>query len=463
MSTKKISGARKKLSVKALSGRASLGEPSARRVHFVGIGGIGMSSLARYFLAQNWLVTGSDAEKGVLTKELTKEGIKVHIGHKATNMPKNASFVVKSAAIPADNEELVAATSLNIPIKTYSETLGGITKDMKTVAICGSHGKSTTTAMVASIFIKAKMDPTVVIGTKLNGWNFRSGKSEWLIIEADEYTGAFWNYHPDHAICVNIDLEHIDFYKNLTAVKASFKKFLTKIPKGGVVVMNKDNDNSVSVSQNIKNGRVIFFSSKEKARIEKLRSVLKVPGAHNVMNALAAWHLAESVGIDEKTILSSLSSYKGVWRRLELKGSSKSKGYKIFDDYAHHPTEIKASLSALKEKYHNKYLVCVFQPHQSRRLIGLYKDFVGAFSDADSVFLFDVYNPKGRDEISKKYNSQTLAKDIPGNKAKYISSGKDLKKMISKMAIEDKVKEKNMVVVLMGAGTITDLAPSLLK
>jgi len=465
------------------------------RVHFIGIGGIGMSSLSRWFLAQNWLVTGSDAVKGPITQELTKDGIKVKIGHNKGNLPKNTDLVVHTAAMPADNPEFLAAKEAGIKTVKYSEALGELTKKYKTIAIAGSHGKSSTTAMVATILIKAKMDPTVIIGTKINGWNFRAGKSEYLVIEADEYKGAFWNYYPYAAIVTNIDLEHVDFYKNLTAVKNSFVKFLNHIPKNGYMVLNGDNENISSIIPRLKKGSIITFGDDDKKTIDMIKKIIKVPGRHNIMNALAAFKLSKALGIEEEIILKALSSYKGVWRRIEYKGNT-PEGYKVFDDYGHHPTEIKATLQAIYEKFPKKNIVCVFQPHQQKRLVALYKDFTTSFADADYILIPNVYNPKGRDELSHNINSESLAKDInkslstPSSvittttsvipatsvittttsvipakagiqnfpRAKYIGSLKNIPKEIKKLPLK-----KGDIIVMMGAGDIAEITPSLLK
>ncbi|MFA4999459.1 MAG: UDP-N-acetylmuramate--L-alanine ligase [Parcubacteria group bacterium] len=443
---------------------------SKKVVHFIGIGGIGMSSLARWFLAQNWLVTGSDAVKSQITDELVKDGIKVKIGHKKTNLPQNADLVVYTAAIPLDNSEFQAAVKLGVKRQTYSEALGDLTKKYKTIAIAGSHGKSSTTAMVAAILIKARMDPTVIIGTKLNGWNFRAGKSDWLVIEADEYKGSFWHYKPYSAIVTNVDLEHVDFYKNLAAVRDSFLKFLKSVSKEGCIILNGNNENSVSLIPRLKErGNVITFSERDKAVIQKIKHVIKVPGDHNVMNALASYKLAKALGINEKIILKAISEYKGVWRRIEYKGVT-AKGVKVFDDYAHHPTEIKATLQALREKFPDKKIAVCFQPHQQRRLTALYEDFITAWSDADYLLLLDVYNPKGRDETSETKNSKTLTNDVnklspatrladssPKQKAFYIGAEKSIKK-----AVETLPLKKSDILVLMGAGDIADMTLSLL-
>ncbi len=451
--------------------------PSHKKVHFIGIGGIGMSALARWFLAQNWLVTGSDATQSLITQELVKDGIKVKIGHKKTNLPSNTDLVVYTSAILDDNPELQAATVLGIKTEKYAEALGGLTKQYKTIAIAGSHGKSSTTAMVASILIKAGMDPTVIIGTKLNGWNFRAGKSEWLVIEADEYKGAFWHYRPHSAIITNIDFEHVDFYKNLSAVKASFRKFINAVSKEGCVVLNGDNENSVSLVPHLKQQNVLLFSQKDKKTISKIRRVIKVPGKHNIMNALSAWKIAKTLDIKDNLIEKALSEYKGIWRRMEYKGKTIN-GVKLFDDYAHHPTEIRATLQAFREKFPNKKIAVCFQPHQQRRLTSLYEDFVISWDDADYVALTDTYNPKGRDETSLHQNAESLARDIniltnsyhspialraktsnpPIGKAVYIGSIKNIQKNILNLPLG-----KNDILVMMGAGDIAEVTPLLLS
>lgn len=433
---------------------------SPKRVHFIGIGGIGMSSLARWFLAQNWLVGGSDATKSIITQELIKDGIKVKIGHKKTNLPQNTDLVIYTSAITLQNNpEFQKAIELGIKTQVYAEALGVLTRQYKTIAIAGSHGKSSTTAIVASILIKAGMDPTVIIGTKMNGSNFRSGKSEWLVIEADEYKGAFWNYSPYSAIVTNIDLEHVDFYKNLSAVKNSFLKFLNAVSRDGYAILNGDNENLLAIIPRFKQKNIITFSSNDKKIIDRIKNVIKVPGRHNIMNALSAWRMAKTLGIKDSVIEKALAEYKGVWRRIEYKGVTKN-GIKLFDDYAHHPTEIRASLQAIREKFPNKKIAVYFQPHQQKRLVALYKDFINSFSDADYVLLIDVYNPKGRDELSQNINAKSLAKDInklDPEKATYISHIKNIKKNIAKISLK-----KNDIAVIMGAGDIANITPLLL-
>ncbi|MCL4405975.1 MAG: UDP-N-acetylmuramate--L-alanine ligase [Patescibacteria group bacterium] len=438
---------------------------SYKAVHFVGIGGIGMSSLASWFLAQNWAVSGSDIQDSQILKDLAKKGAKIKIGHKSSNIPENASLLVRSAAILAKNPEIKEAKARNMEILTYAEALGRVMNDYKTIAIAGAHGKSTTTAMVANILEEAGFDPTLILGSKIDGSNFRSGKSDYLIVEADEYDGSFWNYHPWAALVTNIDLEHLDFYKDLGDIKKSFIKFLNQVDKDGFVVLNKDNENIVSIYPSLKSSHVAWYSLKDRRRT-KIKDLLKVPGKHNVSNALGAMTLALNLGIDEKTVFKALSEFTGIWRRLEYRGEAKS-GFKIFDDYAHHPTEIKASLQALKEKFPNSNLVCVFQPHQAKRLEALFNDFSKAFNTADHLILLDVYQVAGREEVSQNITSEDLAAAVANqNRIKDVSYLPDCPETadILKITLEEiKEAKKDNVVVMMGAGNIFTLTDKLLK
>ncbi len=224
------------------------------RIHFIGIGGIGTSALARWFLVKGYKVSGSDASPSETTQELRRQGIKVFIGHKALNLDKNTDLVVHTAAIKLENPEFNKAKELKIPVMTYSQALGSLTRQYKTIAIAGAHGKSTTTALMSLVAIKAKLDPTVIVGTKLkefSGSNFRNGKSEYLIIEADEYANAFSNYFPWAAIILNIDREHLDYYKNLSEIKNAFLGFIGNVKSGGILILNKDDKNLFSLKNKI--------------------------------------------------------------------------------------------------------------------------------------------------------------------------------------------------------------------
>jgi len=484
--------------------------PHKKAVHFIGIGGIGVSALARYFLSKGNIISGSDTSPSELTDQLKKEGIKIFIGHKPVNIAKGVDLIIHSAAIKKDNPEIKKAEQLGIPFKSYAEALGELAQQYKTIAIAGAHGKSTTTAMASLVFIKAGLDPTVIIGTKLKeftppagGNNFRSGKSKLLIIEADEYTGAFLNYSPFGAIITNIDLEHLDYYKNLAEIKKSFLKFIGNIQYGGILILNKDNKNLFSLRNKIKkigqkNNLKLYWHSvtldqRSQAQCNKLRKILKVSGEHNVSNALGVYTLAKALNINDKKIFDALSEYRGAWRRMEYRGELRIMNNKlritnensiihnssfiipVYDDYAHHPTEIKATLAGIRQKWPKSAIICVFQPHQEKRLKSLFKEFAGAFDDADTLILLDIFKVKGREETKQSVNSQKLAEAIkrksPIN-VLYLKSAnwrtKNLSKTLKQIIIQNQHKSvlnqhKSALVIMMGAGDIYKMTDKLIK
>lgn len=452
------------------------------KVHFIGIGGIGTSALARWFLTQNWAVSGSDIVESKITQELRKEGVKVKIGHKKANLDKKTTFVIYNQAISPSNPELQEARRFKIKCASYPEALGELTRQYKTVAVAGAHGKSTVTAFVSLVLMKAGFDPTVVIGTRLkqfggpSGKNFRRGRGEYLIIEACEWKNAFLNYSPFAAIITNIDREHLDFFKNLSNIKKSFLKFVRKIQNGGTLVLNKDDKNLFGLKSKIqritkrRNLRVFWYSAMTRHSVcSRIRNVLKVPGEHNFSNALAAFTLAKALKIKEKTILAALSEYSGIWRRLEFKGNLKIKKLRVpvYDDYAHHPAEIKASLSALREKYPRSGIICVFEPHQAERLKSLFKDFASAFDEADNLILLPVYEVSGRDKKNKKFSAEKLAKAV-----KLRNSNLGIRNSVFYLPYPEKLKSflgsrfcfpNSSVIVMMGAGDIFKQTDFLLR
>lgn len=444
---------------------------SKPRIHFIGIGGIGVSSLARYFLAQKWAVSGSDASKSNETEELIQDGVQVKIVCKPSNLNPKTNLVVFSQAVPADNPEILEAKRLGIPVISYPEALGELTKQYKTIAISGSHGKSTTTAITSLIFREAGLDPTVIVGTKLKefgGRNFRLGQGPYLIIEADEYKDSFLNYYPEAILMTNVDREHLDHYKNFAGVKRGFKNFSKNLNKNGVMILNKDDSPLRKLFKNDK--RVIWYSLNDK-KISKLVSrAIKIPGKHNISNFSGAFKLARHFGIKQKDILKAVSIYNGSWRRMEYKGKFKSLKFEtlIYDDYAHHPTEIKATLNAFKERFPKKLLVCVFQPHQGKRLEALFKEFTQAFDEADVLILLDIWKVKGRDEVKQKVNSEKLVKAIAKRRTKlkeliHLPHSGSLRQIIES-AIKDKANHKNgAVIIMMGAGDVVNLTPRLIK
>lgn len=458
---------------------------ASRKIHFVGIGGIGMSALARYCKARGSAVSGSDATRSDITDALRKEGIRIVIGHKKSNVDCHTAVIVYNRAISKDNPELREAKKLHIPAVPYAKVLGRITEEYKTIAITGSHGKSTTTAITGIILTKGGLDPTVLAGTNVKEFgnkNLRIGKNRYLVLEADDFGGAFWHYSPTHAIITNIDREHLDFYKNFAGVKRGFLKFVLRIRRGGTLILNRDDTGISNLKNKIlkfaknRDVRVVWYSLNDPAA-KKIKKVIQIPGVHNTQNALAAYTLARTMKIPEKTILGAVHNFHGIWRRMEYKGKLKVKISNIksqtselfvFDDYAHHPTEIKATLQAFREKYPRSPLICVFQPHQAARLKALFKDFQSAFDDADIALITLAYNPTGRDVNDKKYDSEMLVKTIQEKYSKkrvfYLANLKNLKTALKILLISDgqHLTSNNPILIMMGAGDIVEETKKLL-
>ena len=410
-----------------------------KKIYFIGIGGIGISALARYFLSQNWQISGSDNCDSEIIGDLKKLGVRITIGVNPKNIKGNISLVVYTAAIRSDHAEFKQAKLLGIETKSYAEVLGELTKKYWTIAISGSHGKSTTTALISLILIKAGFDPTVIIGTKLKefgGSNFRLGQSKYLVIEADEWNKSFLNYSPQMVVLTNIDKEHLDTYGTEAGVVKTFSEYINHLPKSGIVIANWQDKNSRKVAES-KKCRVVFYN-KNKMPCHKL----KIFGVHNQLNAEAAWQVAKVLGVKKNIAAKALWEYKGAWRRLEkLKPN-------IYSDYAHHPTEIKATLAALRQKYPKQKITCVLEPHQADRLTRLFTDFKDAFYGADKIILVPTYKPKGRELLTNEKTSLDLYKAIKNKyNASYCDSFEEVKKHIA-------ISNKNNVFVFMSAGDL---------
>ena len=443
-----------------------------KAIHFIGIGGIGMSSLAQWFMAQNWAVTGSDISSSLITHDATKRGVRVKIGpQKASNLPFRASLVIRTQAVKPKNPEYAAARRGKVPVMTYPEIVGQLTDEYRTVAIAGAHGKSTTTAFVALLLERAKLDPTVIIGTRLKEFkdnNFRAGKSPWLVLEADEYGKAFLNYTPTIAIITNIDKEHLDTYKTLGGVKRAFLAFIGRILPGGALIVNADDKNTVSLKFRImkiarKNHVEVIWYSRRSPLTAKLRKVLKIPGEHNISNALAATTVAKLFHISSKNTLATLGRYEGSWRRFDRRGIFQ--GAIVFDDYAHHPTEIKATLQGFHARFPKKRIVCVYEPHQAERLRRLWPEFQTCFDLADELIMLPIYRVAGRDKREHPtYNSRNLAafvaKRNPKKTVRYLPDYHHLKKTL---AVLSPAPLRDKVIVMTGAGTIAEHTETLLR
>lgn len=441
--------------------------------YFIGIGGIGMSALARFFTAEGWRIEGSDISPTPLLKELKRERMRIHFGHKASRVHRKLGMVIYNNAIPRDNPEWKRARDLKLPCYSYPQAIGEITKRLTTVAVAGSHGKSTTTALLALMLAAGRQDPTVLVGTKLKEFgntNFRRGKKKYLVLEADEFKRAFLEYRPYAAIVTNIDREHLDTYKNIDGVKEAFLKFLGNVNPQGFLVLNKDDENLLSLKEKLQHQKIYWVSASGK-EAETVRKHIRIPGAHNVSNALLAMKAATALGVPYEKCLKALAGYRGSWRRMEYQGTFR--GAKVYDDYAHHPTEIQATIKAAKEAHPGKKIWAVFQPHQRERLKLLFDDFARGFEGLEGLVLLDVYEVAGRDKKRGGVNSSMLADAVRyGGRSPrqviYTAHPKELPDILSLSAGRwsrggPSSKLSDAVILMMGAGDIVEHTKELVK
>ncbi len=401
------------------------------KIHFIGIGGIGVSALAQYYLEKGHEVSGSDLAASEVTDFLAKRGVKIMIGNKAENISTDFDLVIHTPAVKPDNPEYAAAKAAGIKTQSYPEALGELTRQYETIAISGSHGKSTTTAMTALVLIAGGIDPTVIVGTKLKefgGSNFCMGKSKYLVIEACEYDGSFLEYSPKIAVITNVDKEHLDYFKTFANVKKAFKDFAKKIPANGFLITEKN------------------LPVKEAKKLK-----LQVPGKHNISNALAALAVGRVLGVKDAVAIKALNEFSGTWRRFETKKSGKNI---IVSDYGHHPTEVVATLKAAREKFGKKKIWLIFQPHQYQRTYYLFKDFVKLFRVAkiDHMIITDIYDVAGREEktINKKVSAEILVKKIKRGNIQYMPLD------AAEKFVRENIK-RGEVLVIMGAGNVYKL------
>jgi len=476
-----------------------------KKIHFIGIGGIGLSAVAKLMLARGKIVSGSDINESEITDELKKIGAKISIGQRAENLTKDIELVIYTLAISEDNSELAKAKKLKIPLLTYPEALGKIFNDKYGIAVCGTHGKSTTASLVGLILAVGGLDPSVLVGSKVPEFqgNLRIGASKYFVIEACEYERAFLEYWPKIIILNNIELDHTDYYKNIEDYKKAFGEFIGHLPKNGVWVCNGDDKESQNLKQKIQKyspkikimsfgfsenndirgydikigkGKVKFkvkckgssceiplcgnFATSE--IISQGEFTLKIPGKFNVYNALAAIAVGLRLGVDVEKIKKTLVDFGGTWRRFEVKGECKNAT--VISDYAHHPTAVKATVEAARQFYPGRRIVVAFQPHQHNRTKLRYNDFGKSFASADALILAEIFDVAGREEKKdKNISSQNLAEDIKKRNKKMtpnIFYAKDLDD--TRKLIDEKIMPGDIVLV-MGAGDIYKVADKLVK
>ena len=425
---------------------------SIKNIHFVGIGGIGMSAVARMMLHEGKKVSGSDREETEITEALRRAGATIFIGHNESNISSEIDTVIYTIAVSYDNPEIKKANTRELNVLSYPEFLGVLSRNKFTIAVSGTHGKTTTTAMIAKILTEAKRSPTVIVGSLLkeSGTNFIPGEGNIFVIEACEYRKSFLHLNPSILVITNIDNDHLDYYKDITAIQAAFKEFAGKMHKGSYIVANLSDQISAAATQGVKS-KVIDYDVIN-GDILKLR----VPGLHNISNAKAALGVAKILNIRLPIALKALAEFKGTWRRFEYKGKIEG-GAEIYDDYAHHPTEIKATLEAAKSLFPSKKLIVVFQPHLHSRTKLLLDEFAQSFAGADELIVAPIY--AAREDGFAGINSWILAERI----RKYNPQTTPLYNFNE---IAEYIKNKSSdgdVVILMGAGDIYKVADSLVE
>ena len=449
-----------------------------QHVHFIGIGGISMSGLAEILLRENFTISGSDNKPSALTEHLISSGATVNYPQKASNITDNIDVVVYTAAIHEDNPELMEVRRRNLPTLTRAELLGQLMKNYETpIAISGTHGKTTTTSMLSHILLEAEKDPTISVGgiLKAIGGNIRVGNSDVFVTEACEYTNSFLDFFPKIAIMLNVEEDHMDFFKDIDDIRSSFHRFAALLPKEGALIINKNIEKMETITDGLTcdiityseiqdadySAANISFNEFGNASFDLIkygvnvgRIQLSVAGQHNVSNALSTIAVADLLEIDMDTIQKGLLSFTGTDRRFQYKGERN--GITIIDDYAHHPTEIEATLTSARN-YPHKDIWCIFQPHTYTRTKAFFHEFAQALSLADHVILADIYAARETDTLGM--SSEALAEEIKklGCDAYYLSSFEAIENFVLKKCFHGDL------LITMGAGDVVNIGDSLLK
>ena len=447
-------------------------------IHFIGIGGISMSGLARVLLMEGFTVSGSDLTPSSITHELENLGATIHYEHIAGNISSEINCVVYTAAISPNNEELIAAKEENIPLLTRSQLLGQVMENYQhPIAVAGTHGKTTTTSMISTILLKCNLDPTISVGgiLPLIGGNIRVGQSEIFITEACEYTNSFLDFNSTISVILNIEEDHLDYFEGLDHIMNSFKSFAEKLPTNGTLVINGEISNHQYITEDLdcnvvtyglfgdfdytatnishsENAHASFDIHKKGQFVDRI--FLRVPGDHNVSNALASIATGEVLGLSIEEMKPAIFAFGGTHRRFEYKGSFN--GVDVLDDYAHHPTEVAATLSAATH-YPHRELWCVFQPHTYTRTKALFDDFVDVLSGVDHLILTDIYAAREKNTIG--ITSMDLLEKIKekGTDVHYFSSFEKAEEFLKKNCLSGDL------LITMGAGNVVDIGENLLK
>ncbi|MEK7580433.1 MAG: UDP-N-acetylmuramate--L-alanine ligase [Patescibacteria group bacterium] len=445
-----------------------------KKVHIIGIGGIGVSAVARWLDKLGTEVSGSDLTSSIITQELENLGIKIFFGHKKENIFNDLDLVIYSSAAPVDNPERIAAKTLGIRELSYNEFLGEISKDYFTIAISGTNGKSTTTALAGLILEAANLDPTVIVGSRVKEWqgNFRLGSSNYFVVEACEWRAHMLNLFPKVIVLTNIEADHLDYYRDSNHIINTFQAYIDKLPSDDLLILNTDDQNIAKlkpkcrvITYGIKNNADVmakniefligltrfdlFFKNENLGKIE-----LAAPGEFNIYNALAAIALSLKFDINFEVMQKTLKNFGGIWRRFEI--IKNDRALTVVSDYAHHPTAIRETIKAAKGFFPNRRLVVIFQPHQHNRTKNLFKDFSRSFALADLIILAEIYDVAGRENSEdQNIGSQDLAEAVRKNgqnQVFYVSSPED------SLNLYKKNQHFGDVVLIMGAGDIYEIA-----
>ena len=451
-----------------------------KTIHFIGIGGVGMVGIAEMLINQGFNVSGSDLVKNKNTTRLNSLGAKIFIGHNEKNV-RNSDVVVYSSAVNISNPEMKAAKSLNITLIPRAEMLSSLMRGFQSIAVAGSHGKTTTTSLIADIFVRAKLDPTFIIGGKILGQENKSilGAGEYLIVEADESDASFLHLNPEISVVTNIDNDHLDYYENnLEKLDSTFLQFLENLPFFGSAIICTDSERSKKVFETLSRPKISYgFDKKadyfikdlkQQATLQKFKIIrnstgkeisieLTLSGKHNALNATAAFIVAQKAGINTKVIKDSFKNFGGVSRRLEFKADLKidGKSATLVDDYGHHPTELKATIEALKSSSPNKKICMIFQPHRYSRSTLLFKEFIECLRDVDTSIILDIYSA-GEQNLQKISSYDFVNALIEKKKNAFFA--KNLKEICK--ILESEIKG-NEIIITQGAGNIVDISNSI--
>lgn len=410
------------------------------KIFCIGIGGIGMSAIAQIFKSNGHDVLGADMNPSQITEQLKDNGIQVHYDHSSELITTDLDLVIYSEAISTSNPQRVRAEEVGIKTINYAEALGEVSKGKKTIAITGTHGKTTVTGMLTTLFKETSFDPTIVIGSKssdLNNQNFRSGAGEYFLTEACEYRENFKYLSPSILLINNLEPDHLDYFKTSENYYSTFQRFAEKVPVEGFIIVFAEDLKKLDTTT--LKAKVIVLDEPAKNTYK-----LQVPGTHNQHNALAAIEVAKKVGITEEEAVKNIQKFPGTWRRFEYKGDLN--GAKLYDDYGHHPTEVKATIQAAREWYPDKHLTVIFQPHQYSRTREFFNEFTQSFSSATEALITDIYEARDSEEDKAATSAEKLAEAV--SNARYIPLD-NIVEEIKKQASSEHI------FLVMGAGNIT--------